>query len=98
MLHGSGGGAPFRPGLLSPGAGAEHTASGAEQLFVGLELEQWREGLFQLCWRQHGGSGLNLSLAEALELSVGDRDWLLARIGEQREREARAIEKASRGR
>jgi hypothetical protein len=50
--------------------------------------------VFQLCWRQHGGSGLGASLDEALELMVGDRDWFLARIGDQRAREAREIEKA----
>ena len=36
--------------------------------------------------------------AEALELSTADRDWLLERIGQQREREAREIEKAGRRR
>ena len=59
-----------------------------------MSLDAWREGLFHLCWRQHGGSGLGLSLSEALELPVGDRAWLLERIAEQRAEEARAIEKA----
>lgn len=53
-----------------------------------MSLEGWREGLFQLCWRQHGGSGLGATLDEALELSTADRDWLLERIGQQRERES----------
>ena len=53
--------------------------------------------VFQLCWIQHGGSGLGLSLEEALELLVRDRDWLLERIGTQRSREAREIERAAKG-
>jgi hypothetical protein len=37
-------------------------------------------------------------LSEALELPTADRDWLLERIGRQREREAREIEKAGKRR
>lgn len=54
--------------------------------------------MFQLCWHQHGGSGLALSFADALDLVVQDRDWLLERIGAQRSKEADALEKAARGR
>jgi len=63
-----------------------------------VSVDAWREGLFHLCWHQHGGSGLQVSLGEALDLSTGDRDWLLERIGEQRTREARELEKATRRR
>ena len=63
-----------------------------------MNLDGWREGLFQLCWQQHGGSGLTVSLHDALELPTADRDWLLERIGQQRTREARELEKASRRR
>jgi hypothetical protein len=52
--------------------------------------------VFQLAWHQHGGSGLGISWREALEMTTADRDWLLERIGAQREREAREIEKAAR--
>ena len=51
-----------------------------------------------MCWRQHGGSGLGATLSEALDLSTTDRDWLLERVGQQRQREAREIEKAGRRR
>ena len=61
-----------------------------------MSLEAWREGMFQLCWHQHGGSGLAITVGEALELPVHDRDWLLDRVGTQRSREAREIEKAAR--
>ena len=63
-----------------------------------MSINGWREGMFQLCWRQHGGSGLSISMTEALELSTADRDWYLERIGEQRSREARAIEQTARQR
>jgi TP901 family phage tail tape measure protein len=35
--------------------------------------------MFQLCWHQHGGSGLALTFADALDLPVQDRDWLIER-------------------
>ena len=54
--------------------------------------------MFQLTWHQHGGSGLTLGYAEALELPLADRDWLIERMGEQRRREAREIEQAAKGR
>ena len=63
-----------------------------------MSLDAWREGLFHLCWHQHGGSGLQVSLADAMELSISDRDWLLERIGEQRTREAHELEKAAKRR
>lgn len=51
-----------------------------------------------MCWRQHGGSGIGVTIADALELPVGDRDWLVERIGVQRSREARELERANRKR
>jgi hypothetical protein len=41
---------------------------------------------------------LAITFADALELSVHDRDWLLERIGTQRSREAKELEKAAWGR
>ena len=61
-------------------------------------MDAWREGLFQLCWHQHGGSGLGVSMTEALDMTLVDRDWFLERIGDQRSREARQIEKAAKRR
>ena len=54
--------------------------------------------MFQVCWRQHGGSGLGVSMSEVLEMTISDRDWLIDRIGQQRSREAKEIEKASKRR
>ena len=50
--------------------------------------------MFQLCWHQHGGSGLAITYAEALELPLQDFSWLIERIGTQRSREARELAKA----
>jgi hypothetical protein len=54
--------------------------------------------MFQLCWQQHGGSGLAISFADALDLGLEERDWFLERIGTQRSREAAEIAKAGRRR
>jgi len=56
------------------------------------------EGIFQMCWRQHGGSGLGFTMNEVLDLPLDDFEWFLERIGEQRQREARELEKAARKR
>ena len=53
-----------------------------------------QEAIFQLCWTQHGGSGLGWTRSEVLELDVRELSWWLERVQEQREREARAIERA----
>jgi hypothetical protein len=58
----------------------------------------WREAMFQLCGHQHGGSGLAITFADALDLPVHDRDWLIERIGGQRSKEAKELEKAARRR
>ena len=89
------GGAPFRPRLLSPGRAAE----GAQEvaIFEPVSLEEWREGVFDLLWRQHGGSGLNVTYDQVLDMSVADHAWFVHRVREQRQREADAIEKASKG-
>lgn len=47
--------------------------------------------LFQLCYTCHGGSGLNFTMADALELNWGKLQWWLDRLQEQRAREASAM-------
>ncbi len=39
-----------------------------------------------------------MSMEEALEMSTADRDWFIERIGDQRSREAKEIERASKKR
>lgn len=63
-----------------------------------MSSDDLREAIFQLCWTQHGGSGLGWTRTEARELDAAELSWWLERIGAEREAEARAIEKASRGR
>ena len=57
--------------------------------------ELW-EGVFQLLYHQHGGSGLSLTLAEVMDLDLERMRWLLERLGEQRQKEARELEQAAR--
>src|SRR5262249_47750550 len=89
--------APFRSGLLPAWPGAVEEAQGPDDVFPRLTLDDWRESLFRIGWQQHGGSGLRVSRGEALEMDVSERDWLLERIDSEREREAKAIEQASKG-
>jgi hypothetical protein len=63
--------------------------AGPEQLFPGVDGKAWREAMFQLCWQQHGGAAI--AFADALDLSLEERDWFLERIGTQRAREANEI-------
>lgn len=98
MLRAPGGAAPFRSDVLHAGEGPDGAEAGPQWLLPGIDLDGWRESLFALCWRQHGGSGLGVTLAEGLDLPVGDRDWLVERVGEQRSREARELERANRKR
>jgi hypothetical protein len=35
-----------------------------------------------------------MSMSEALEMTTADRDWFIERIGDQRSREAKEIERA----
>jgi len=67
-------------------------------LFPLLPQDELWEGCFQLLYHQHGGSGLALSLADVMELDLDRMRWLLERLGEQREKEARELEAAGRRR
>lgn len=97
MLRHAGCRAPFRPGVLSSWQGEDGEEASPQLVFPNVELDDWREGLFQLLWRQHGGSGLAIGEQAALEMSVADRDWFVQRIRDQREEEAKEIEKAAKG-
>ena len=76
----------------------EDAAAGAHLIWPVIEAKHWREALFQLCWTQHGGSGLHCSITEALDLDISERDWMLERIEEQRKKEAAELRKAARKR
>jgi hypothetical protein len=52
--------------------------------------------IFGLLYHQHGGSGLNITYSEVLELDLDNIDEFLERLGEARRKEAAAIEHASK--
>ncbi|MBE7449164.1 MAG: hypothetical protein HS111_09780 [Kofleriaceae bacterium] len=66
-------------------------------MFPAVDEEAWREAVFGLAWRTHGGSGLGLDLPSVLELSIAFRDWLLERVATQRQREAQALRRTPVG-
>jgi hypothetical protein len=61
-----------------------------------VSRDDFWEGVFQLLYTQHGGSGLHLTLTEVMELELDRFNWLLERLEEQRQREARALLEAAR--
>ena len=74
----------------------EHPPHLVVTAFVQGQAHALRGERLQLCWQQHGGSGLAVTLDDALDLPTTDRDWLIERIGSQRAREAKELEKAAR--
>ena len=79
-------------------AGGDGVAPGPQHVVQRVDLDGWREGVFQVCWRRHSGSGMGLNIAEVLEMPTSDRDRLLERIERRRSREAKEIEKAEKRR
>lgn len=57
----------------------------------------WNEWIFQMCWHQHGGSGLGFTMNEVLNLPVDECWWYIERIWSQRNAEAEEIRKATKG-
>jgi hypothetical protein len=86
--------APFRARLLP--ADDEDEGGGVDALFPPLPADELWEGIFQLLYHQHGGSGLTLTLDDVMDLDLDRIRWLLQRLGEQREKEARELENAAR--
>src|SRR5437879_726605 len=89
----AGGAAPFRAPLLP--AAWDEEEGGVDGLFSSLDGDEFWEGVFQLLYHQHGGSGLALTMTEIMELELDRMRWLLERLGEQREKEAHEMEKAA---
>jgi hypothetical protein len=59
------------------------------------DLEDLRGVYFELCWQQHGGGGLNVTITELEEMGVEEILWYLERARKQREREADALKGVS---
>lgn len=49
---------------------------------------------FHLLYRQHGGSGLSISLGDIAEMEISRIMWWREKLDERREAEAEAIDKA----
>lgn len=61
--------------------------------------EDWlRERVFALCYRVHGGSGLNFRPEDVKDMELADVEWYMARLSKQREAEADAMRKAQKSR
>jgi len=52
--------------------------------------------IFNLIYHQHGGSGLNITYSEVLNLDLNDIDGLAERLGDTRRREAAEIARATK--
>ena len=65
-------------------------------MFGELELDDYREAIFRLCYQQYGGSGLGFSYEGVQEMPLSDFQWFLDRLETERSREHDAI-KLSRG-
>jgi hypothetical protein len=64
-------------------------------LVEGIDLEDLRELYFRLCWVQHGGSGLNVTLGEADRLPGSDLLWYIQRVQDERRAENEAMKKSA---
>ncbi len=97
VLHCAGCGPPFRQGLLPPWEGADGEAQGPEHLFPERDAGGMARGhSSSSAGTSTAARGSRLTLSDALELPTSDRDWLLERIGQQRSREAKELEKAAK--
>lgn len=54
----------------------------------------WPSLRFELMWIEHGGSGLNMRLADIEDLDIGDALELIQLMRQQKKKEADAIKRA----
>ena len=52
--------------------------------------------IFNLCWHQHGGSGLMVTVGEAEQMTINEAIGWLKMIGDRRAAEAADIRKAAK--
>ncbi len=57
----------------------------------------WRM-LDALCYQAHGGSGYSFTRADVLDMDVREAQWMIERLGENRDAEAAAMKRARAGR
>ncbi|HAM57971.1 MAG TPA: hypothetical protein DCQ64_22175 [Candidatus Rokubacteria bacterium] len=63
-----------------------------------LDPEAFANQVRALCYKQHGGSGFNFTMADVLDMELGELDGHIEWLAEQREREADAIRRAGQRR
>jgi hypothetical protein len=66
------------------------------ELFPHVDPEEVASNIAELCWIQHGGSGLNITWGEAHDLTWDELIMLVNEVHKRREAEANAIRKASK--
>ena len=88
-----GGATPFRPKFLHA---LQEGDWGYRELIPETDKEGFREAVFELTYKQHGGSGMNFTLDEVLDLEVEEIEWYRERLEDQRTREAKAIKNAGK--
>lgn len=67
-----------------------------EGLLEAVDEDALFELRFALCYGQHGGSALNLTWLETLEVELGELTRLAVKLQETREEEAAALRAAQR--
>jgi hypothetical protein len=65
-------------------------------LFGRLDPEQFWSSLLSICYTQHGGSGLNISLSDLDDMPLGMIDFIGEWLEETRSEEAKRIKAANR--
>lgn len=61
-----------------------------------MELDDYREAVFKLCYSQHGGSGLHFSYDGVMEMPLEDFEFYLNRLDTERRREHDAMARANK--
>lgn len=61
-----------------------------------MDAESMRSMIFNLCWQQHGGSGLLVTVGEAEQMTINEAIGWLKMIGDRRAAEAADIRKAAK--
>lgn len=98
-MHGvrepAGGGGPFRTGILATLEAAQSDDGIDERTLYGLlpliDPDDLESRIWRLIYRQHGGSGTNLTRTEVLELDWNIMELYLVKLEEERQAEAKAL-------
>ena len=102
--------APFRSGLLPTvlhggevprgrvlehgGERRERGVATVQAIFGSLDLDDYREAVFKLCYTQHGGSGLSFSYEGLMDMPLDDFLFYLDRLDTERQHEHAALTRA----